>query len=127
MSVKYNIFLPLGDTTELKNRVVTVNGTKNTVSPEAAFFRTEAFNKGTPLTITYYNVYLDGEESGESPPIELTAGAEPPETINSFFAKLCTPAPVVEEQVVVEVEPTPPPAPPEPEPAVEPAIPPLLG
>ena len=116
MTVKYNVFLPLGDTSELKSRVVTVNGVESTVSPEAIFFRTAAITFNTPVTITYHNVYTDGSESGESPPIEVVAGEELPPTTNSFFAKLFTGDPPVESDVaVVEVIPPPPP---EPEPPV---------
>ena len=113
MTAKYNVFLPLADVSELKSRVVTVNGVKSTVSPESAFFRTGSLTVNSPVTITYHNVYLDGSESDESPPIEVIAGEELPLTTNSFFAKLYTGSPPVEsEAVVVEVIPPPPPAPP---------------
>jgi hypothetical protein len=120
MTAKYNVFLPLADVSELKSRVVTVNGVENTVSPVAAFFRTNAIPFNTPVTITYHNVYTDGGESGESPPIEVIAGEDLPLTINSFFAKLYTGDPPVEgEAVVLEITPPTPPPVADEEPEVE--------
>ena len=126
MTARYNVFLPLADTSELSNRVVTVNGVENTVSPSAFFYRTDSIAFKTPVTITYHNVYTDGSKSEESPLIKVIAGEDLPSSNSSFFAKLYTgDAPVVNEVVLEEVmPPTPPPVVPvvdtEPKPEVTP-------
>lgn len=109
---KYNVFLPLADSSELSARVVTVNGEKYAVDPSAPFYRTKDIAPNTPVSISYHNVYLDNTTSGESEALEFIAGQELPFSTNSFFAKLYGSDSPVDEGVPVIIIPPPAPEPP---------------